>query len=715
MADSHLATLDGLPLCADSPVGWTYLIGTSPHVRDFVVDRAVAQELVRRARVKGSVLVYEVNGEREVVEKLTILGGVRPAARPDQGVVRVADLRWLWPGRRIYRRFNLTRRTGERRRISPGLPVAVQPIRDDVAFAPWSLDGDRRWTAARMLRKVLDQLVLGDERFEIQEPFAARGALVQNLVFDDPGDGGLRRALGYFGGAIECFVDSDGTLVLFDRTDRSDRRLVGLPGGLQTQVRGENDALPSVVGPPLVGMLDRRLERPARVRVLFSRLIELRFDGQDTPSTVSKTERGDLPLDMEMVLPVPDLSLTIPAMGGNPARTVLQGTWVTFPEAIAAWNAAGWPTGRTLSMAQIRLRYVSRSLMALFAPPLLDEEGIYARRIQAVHRHFRQTYRLLRRWRDRLGELLEHRAELLDAETGTHAPAEVYCDYATLLTRRGQEKAITANPKNVAAYVNRFAAGAGESVHDGAIPDMRPASALLEIEDQDQGVVRLAFVNEQQIGEKETFFSAVEQNSIASADPSKPVLFASLAKLSDDHEVSVVLSTVAVAPNDKRALHEEVITPKDVEAFGGIQLGDCQGPEITLRVPPMNLRAVARFAWDDARASDIRLAFGFRDDDPGDLQKAFGEPLNPNDLRTLAVAFAARHYLRLIDHVGGQLTTGWTPGLRPAGAAGPVALTIGPDGTAITTVDFLEELPAPDPFSLLPDHLRQVVLGEVMP
>lgn len=717
------ATLDGFPLDASSPIGWTFLPGTEPHRRLLTCAASVAEAIFSQATPGESVLTFDVPGHGlERIERLTVIG-IGPTTDPSLATIEVADRRWLLRDRHVYGRFNVRRRTGERRRVGANLPLAVQPINDDVAFAPWSINGSVRWEAGDLIARVLGRLLPAGE-FLIR-PLSLRSFPVEDLVLDGQAPGELRRLAGYFGGLIDYFVDADGTFVVYDRADESEQQIVGLAGGGRgTRVRGSvSSGPPSVVGPQLWRWVDRSIERPEEFRVLVSRLIELRLDGQDEiDGGADRGERGDLPLDLEMVLEVTDLELDIPAMDGKPARKVLKGAWVTFREALAAWNVAGWPTPppmarRQLTLVDIRNKaMVPDSLYGTFAPPHLDEEGIYSARIGSILRNFRQTYRITRRWRDRMGEIFATRAELKDSENGTWAPSEAFADYSNILTRRGQE-AFTGSATNGAIVVNRYAAGEGVSIKTSSVTSMRPASAVVAVVDQDQGIIRLNYALEQRIGERGVFYSATQPATIASANPAGPVFQQGigLTKLTARHEVSVVLSTTAVAPNDTRALHQVVVTPAEVEQFLGMTFGACRGPRAELRVPPSNRRAMARFAWDDARAAEIRLAFRFVDQDQGDPSTAFGDPLNPDELHALALAACARHLIQRRDQIEGGLTTGWWPGIRPTGNAGPVTYTVDPDGSATTGIAFRRLELAEDFFSYLPDHVRQVVLGEVIP
>lgn len=715
---SLTGTLDGEKLCSGGSIGWSYTSGADPHVRLFVMERAAAEAVALRAQAFGSVLVLTVPGYgSETIKGLTVLG-LKPSSDPSFLLVEVADRRWALSDRRVYGRFNIRRRTGDRRRVgAANAPLSVQPIVDDVAFAPWTLaPSGNRWTGVEFLKREMDAALLAFERFTVRDPLPAV-APVEDVVMDDTAAGAIRRACAYFGDCVDLFVDSDGTYVVYSRVDQSERKLVNLGGG-GSQVRGQGGSGPlSVVGPPLWRMGDQSLTRASSVRVLFSRLAELRFDGGDTVSGRREVERGDVPLRLEPVLAVPDLELQIPALNGRAARTVLQGTWVTLEEALAAWNALGWPGGRTLTLALIRRHLVAGGLYLLFAQPLLDQEGIYRARIDALCRAYRRIYRIPRRWRDRLGSIFAARAELRDAEDGGCAPAPVYMDYATLLTRRGQEKALTANPKNATVFVNRFAVPpSGGSVISAAVTSMRPAPFDVAIIDHDQGVLELVAKITPTLGERQLFPSAIENGSSPIHDPTQPVLFASAARLAETHEVSVILSAEVVAPNDRRALHVEEVQKSAAErALGvGVNVGACKGPVAELRVVPAGRRRFARFAWDDTKADQIRGAFGLVAEDPAPTN-AWGQPLNPDELQALAQAEAARYYAQRLDHVVGSLTTGWRPGIRPTGAASTVSYSIATDGTPTTTVEFLADLPGPDTFALLPDAVRKTALGEVTP
>lgn len=722
MSRTPLATIDGVQLDGAGPVGWTFLPGVAPHRQTFSVDRLAAERVFVNAEPFSSTLVVDLDPEPLVVGGLTVVR-VSAGSAPYRATIEVADRRWHWKDRHVRGHFNMRRRTGERRRPPTGrdTPAVVQPLAADEAFAAYSLkDNATPWTARTFLEEVLRQLLRGEPyRIEDLPPATLP---IEDLVLDDVGGGALGRALSYFGGLADVTVDHEGVVVVYNRVSRSDLdllRIAGVQFGQGEYLR-QLPGPEQVVGAPLWDVPDRRIERPERVRVAFSRLAELRFDYREEAEPSTQQIRNDPPLVMENVLPNPDFELEIPSVDGRPARTVPQGTYITIQEALAAWNALGewfevelWGTDVTLE--EVRGEWFG-TRMAYRAPPEFDEDGLIRRRLNALFAHYRQTFRINRGWRDRLGELLPIRVELLDPETGTQAPAEAYADYAVRYTQKQALKSVSTNAVDAAIARNVFATGdSAGGILDAKIVDMRPAPAAVQVIDPDEGIVRVDFGLDPRGGEAELIFCALEDDTIGSVNMgSEIVTFTESVYLNETFELSVVVSTTPVVPNDLGALHTEQVTPTQAATALGIdadQLGPCDGPEAVVRVLPMRLRAVARHRWDDDRSVEIRQAY--RQGDP--TGALLGSPLNPAELEQLALAYAARVYGRLLDHPEGQLVTGWSPSLEVTGVVSGVTHTLNPDGTGLTSVAFDREFPNPDPFSILPENVRQVVLGEVIP
>ena len=130
-----IAELDGEPLDTSSAVGWMLRVGSDPHRQVFTVERGVALRIHAAARPGESILRIQPPGYAELlVEGLTVVGPPGPGPSPEQATIEVADFREAFPDRHVVGRFNIRRRTGEQRRLSPGLPAAVQPLVPDLGF-----------------------------------------------------------------------------------------------------------------------------------------------------------------------------------------------------------------------------------------------------------------------------------------------------------------------------------------------------------------------------------------------------------------------------------------------------------------------------------------------------------------------------------------------------------------------------------------------------
>src|SRR5690606_11027863 len=83
-------------------------------------------------------------------------------------------------------------------------------------YEPMSLNNNRTWTAAEVLKKVLEELGV---TAGVQIDSSFEGAPIENLEISDRGDHALRKCLKAVPG-LEIHVDYDGTLVLTDALKR---------------------------------------------------------------------------------------------------------------------------------------------------------------------------------------------------------------------------------------------------------------------------------------------------------------------------------------------------------------------------------------------------------------------------------------------------------------------------------------------------------------
>lgn len=702
-----VATLDGFSLTTDV-VGWSLTHGTSPHVRTIDLPADVADAIAVQATPHGSTLVLHPDGFDPIeVKKLTVLG-VGPSDRPDMRVLKLADRRWVWNRQHVYRHLNVRTKTGDRKRVDdPAGPLAVAQYVDVEDYRRWSLDGDRTWSVQNAILSVLKELVGGDWRDEGSSKVPA--VTIENMLVDDSGDAALGRLLSHLGGALDLWVDYDGTVVLAGRYDDGERALVGAPTLLDPRVSrtrgGAGEGIgPAIAGPPLWIVQDRRLERPAYYEILYDRHVELRFDAIEDEDAGSQT-RDDPPLRSRCVAFVPEPTLTVAG------RVVLAGTAVPIEDYLVAkrgrWGVPGLPD---LDLATVRALWLSSGCHE-YAPPLLDEGGTNARAIHAVQHAYRQVYQIEREWRERLAWWRPVLTSVVDPTRGAMAASPVYADHALWLSWRATEQEKPGSKPDAYAIVRNVPARTDKTlggIASQALTAMRRAPAVVAPVDVELGIYRLAFLMDATGQQVHVIPSALDANHLPTTDPSKRNLWLQWGKLTEAHEVSVVLTCGLTSPNDVRVLHKVKVEPRDVAAryLGRADPGPCLGPPVQLRVH--ETVTPARFAWLDAHAAAIRRAFSAT----GSEAETLLAPclVNGDELKAIAEATAARHLGALLDRVEGSHTAPLTPA-KPAGTAQIDHLLTA--GHAQTTVGLPVDPPPLDMTALLPDAVRKRVLRQL--
>ena len=308
------ARLAGVNLPAFGPVGWSFTAGTRPHVRAFEMATADAEGI---AKTGGEALELELAPSDRpplVVKKLCFVM-LAPGSRQDTRRVVVADRRWLWGRRMIFRDYNIRRRSGDTRMVGEGtLRVENQTPAPDVVYASWSLKDKRTaWTVAQVLEDVLGELGGG------QIPTGLKRTIeIEDLSLADTGAAALDKVLGFAAG-YSIRLDAEGQAIVFDTRDRAEIRAIAEAG------------TPLRVGSVFHAVSDRSWSRPSKVRVLFERETELRFDYIEGESLWT-TERNnpDPPRRLENVIPVPDISITVAG------KVCSRGTWVNIDDYLAA-------------------------------------------------------------------------------------------------------------------------------------------------------------------------------------------------------------------------------------------------------------------------------------------------------------------------------------------------------------------------------------------
>ena len=641
---------------------------------------------------------------------LTLLGS-SPTTSPYMERVTVVDRRWEWPRKWIKRAYNVRRRTGATKQLSEGKnPANLQPDED---FHPWSLKGgERPWEAEEVLEDILTALDPA-ENFSIHLE-GVDLPLVEGLEIDSPGDVALGRVLAEFGGLAGVYVTWSGWIKVYNKFSGEEGDLVGLDAAGRTRTAADKTRIPMVHGYPVWAMQDRSMERPKSVRVLFTRVCELRFDADEKSTETLTTTVSDL--RCENVLPIPEDALI-----GSPPVQVYLASWVKLDDYLAYLATQDTPAGGSLPALSLDILNRAWLHSTLEVYGMLDPSGLWARRIAAIRTHYRRTYRVSRLYSERIREFSPRRVRLQDTESHGFLAAPAYFDYSAWTTWRATNANKAANGPGPQEIVrNRFANPTttpnnilGQRLFDKTTGAklLDEAPATISMVDAELGIFSVDFYPDVSARAINYLHSALTK--IPTDDPTKGSVWLQDGHLVRDREFSCLLSAVPQAPNDSRQFYAIELKPTspgvgNLGAAGAASAKAGKGPTIEIRVDPGV--AMARFKWDQDNAPDIVKFFKASTRPPAEEfdSKAFGDPLNADELLAVANNKATAIYARYVDHVEGGLTTNLRPDLVPKGIVREIRHTAGSDGL-LTTVSMPEAPPEVDLSQLLPASVRRLV------
>lgn len=708
------ATLDGIVLPVDAGAGWSETEGTAPHIRDFEVPNEVAQQLFFRSEADSSVLEIddtEAGGERVRITGLSVLE-TGPTNDPNTSTVTVADLRWKWSYPSLYRAYNIRVLSGGRRRISqegPSAPEANDVIVDDAEYDQWSKDtknGGVAWTCERVIEDILDAIA-GPGNWENRSVIGAvKLPDVENWVFEGHYDAVLGQLFSEIGMAVSVYV-RNGKVILYNRLDDTERRLVGAPtvGG----TRGVGEAVKLFVGTKVWQEQNRERVRPKAVELFFDRKIELRINGSEQLAEFNQTELRRDPFPQPKIKNV----LRSPEDFTHEGREIIAGQYIDldfYLTYLAGKQPAGLPA---LTLEIIRKGWIS-DLLSAYQDPAFDPSGLWAVRIDAITEHYRLTYQIDKVWRQRIRTIEPIQLSVNDRETGQKAEAPVFCDYAQFETWRSRGKTVAARPEVHDIVRNRYSnptSRTGGNIIGTNISELKPAKASIEVVNEDQGIIRLNFGtgNDTQYKSNNILRSAIDPGAIPSDDISLRNLWLQEGKLTLEHEISVLLAITLGAPADIRRYHRitvDVVGAKDFMPTRRNSIPAGTGPVLQVKIPASLV--VAKHGWDQSKAQGFYETFS--ENGPiDDIDDILGDPVNLDQLDIVAKAKAATVYSRFTDRVEGGATTDLRPELTIRGSATAVSWEADPAKGAISEVDLPGEAPPLDIISVLPPQLRRTL------
>lgn len=714
MSAYPVAKLGGRLLAGSAPVRWTFIDGVQPSTAVFELLKPDVETLLSGGLAP---VTLEISGGvglgTEKIDYLYVISEV-PADDPNHGRVLVADRRWWWRYRHVKRDYNVRRRVGFRRVKNPSTQE-LQPVAEDVWYAPWSTkdeDGAHPWTAREVVEDVLAAVLKKEQEScgylapsDVDEQAMHVNDLpIENLNIDESGDEAVARVLRFMP-EMTVGVDADGTVRVYSRLSGNEVPAITVSG-------------PEIVGGGHVQRIDLPRPRPSAIKVLFSREVEVRYDVEELASTTSSSARDKDDRFMDNVLPVPDFEL----------GTWCQGTWITFAEALTAWGVIPG-LGRALDFDIIRQAMVAFcdlwSMAQQYGEGAPDAD--WMGRLAAVQQHYRQTYRINRRWRDRIHSISAYRVAVIDPESGMRAPAVAYSDYAQM----GSMRAILAGGLEGGYVLNVAGSPASK---DAEITDaMKPAPARVSVVDSDQGIVRLDFLTDVLHLADRTLPGTVDNAPTTNLRRARfgPIGWDSLPKgnatavptLATPYRMALIVTVTPGSPNGAEQLHAITVKPGDIAGLlppaARAGLNDCRGPIMEVRVSPTP-ETTAKVAWMDSYREAIEKVMGVRalskDETMPDLDPITvnaGDPLAPLD--AIARAMAAAIYASLSDRPQGSKTIPLQSTIKLGGWLGSVSWEVTTKGEVLMQLRMREGGPALDMFALMPTSVRRMILRLAQP
>jgi len=676
-------TLGGIPIALRSGrdvFSWALTNGVGPAQAEFVttldrLERILAIGRLNRASKGAGPLELRIETNRG--DDLRVPGlyamSLGPSDEPlNTASLLVSDQRILWARKVLARSYNLRRRTGNRRWLDgDNVPLAIAGNEADVVYKRATLDDGKPWTAARMIEDVMDALVGADGTVELT--LSQLTDAIEGIELFDSGPDALDRALAFATGQ-SVYVEG-ATVVVHNSLD------------------GREDLIFGLSDRPIGGAfrkVDLSAIRPEEVEILFEREIEMRFEFRTGAGLAQTTRPRRVPLreepTLENVLPCPDPRLIL-----ADGTVVASGTWITFEEFLAAPDVAAGSGIGQLNDTVIR-EYFWRGMGTLKQafraglPALLK----WDRRLDAVGRHYRQTFRILPQWMDKVRSVKAYRIGILSPETGARGRSPVYADYTVIPSREGLAHA----DKRVMKTVTGYAANLRDA-------EIAPFSAT--VIDEDNGILTIT-PKVSLDGHQDTIMPGVVDGPFPTSIAGDPNALRAIVKVKADWQFAVILTIVPIAPRNEARLHQVFVTPGSASLRLGVDVGPSNGPVWT----ELSTITRARFIWDDDHGDGLKETVWSGQRPPTD-------PQNLPELEGAAFAQGARVYAPLLTRTQGDVTYSLLPRAAPVGTITEVIHQVDSRGVATTRIVAPPVTERPALYSLLPEDVRQTIRRLVQP
>ncbi len=744
-----------IPILGVENVSWLLRTGVEPVIKlfDFAVEhRDFLLEAAESPHEIGLVI-----GENEY-SSLTILRVVQDSKFGFNTVSAiVADRRWVWSRKHIYRRFNVRKRVGYLHYTEPNqkqLAITEAELR----FAKFSIKSNGQlFTMEEILDDIIDDVEddgslialtfknkrILEEQFKLKD--GGKDLTLENVFIDDQGPGAVRNILRQIGGAAIA-INANGDLKIFSQVDGKDEEEVNKLGFVAQNLGNFEFS-------------DHKFVRPKFFRVKFAIEAEVRFDYKERSggSAVPITPNERL---LQNVIQNTDNTLNVATLLGG--GFISQLNWIEINDILQAWNEFT-PQGLVLrNGVTFDLLYHAlvhddvfgaMFLSGIIQPEVGSADADWMARIGALKTHFRQTFKIPDEWRDRVSSIRANLISTINPITGTRANSPIYCDWAAKISQKGIIRHQRTRPRgsslgtnNTPIYINTPGYPTG-SVSNG-VPAIRSkdsaAPGILNILDPEIGIIRLNFkmdvFKNYQLILPGHIKNIASYNVVGAQVITQDTVLDNVARgkarmqLEEDWNLATIVTMKPIAQRDSNIFFEILITPNDILPFLPDNIKntiiDAHGPVQEIRIPDQIETARVRWSDDPKDARVTEKIFGFHGGigllDLKRLERLVinhtgirgTEPIiqpggGTASLKEIARAAAIKFLLSQRDRFVGRAASKSYLNPEVKGNINEIEQFITVKGADITAIDFLEKPAAIDIFSLMDDRTRRVVLKQL--
>lgn len=683
------AYLNDIALPNHQDAGWEQTYGVVPYRRVFEFEIESGKEFWHNLGGEYVELKLIGGGTTRIIKKIRAMRPV-PASTQDFYAIEFADIRWAWEYAWLAVQYNIRRKSGDRRIVSRNI-LGNANVVDDIEYHPATLnppfsDTGTPWTSSTSIFDAFTRLnnqLEPQDKFQLQV-FLTTGVSLNNIAIDSQAPAGLRTLLSNVPQAGVKITD-EGDVQVVDRLDN-------------TEVKALENAGPAIRRRQVEITSDYSQICPHVIDVMFGREMELRFDDlgprQDSQHVFSVEERR-----LENVLAVTDPD----------NANFAPGSWVEIERMLEEWGDHP-VTGEPLTIDVLRRQYLHPHFlfgMAEFGQQLAEMSGdqsLWINRAASIKKHLYRTYRLPRRWTDRIQRLIPSRVAILDEETGTRAPAQSWQDFAFKYGDRAQRIA-----KQVLLYRNID--GYNVNINNGQI-----SPAIVSILDQDEAVIRVDIELDAYGFAEAVIPTAVDNGPTAEIGNvlGQPRWFGEYdevgqiaPELTANHRAAIIFTAVPFAPPNLQRFQHVLIRPgdlRDQRVSSGLP-HEKKGPRLVIKVPE-NL-ITSRHAWQDDQENTIEAAFGLSDMGPLNLTDAlWNNSVNRSHIEEVALALATVIYGGYVDRPIGSRTVHLNSELELTGQMRRLKHVISRQG-ANTVIDLDDQTITRTLFSVLPVEVQR--------